>query len=255
MKLFVLALTTCFSIAMCEDSTLTEIFKGHNNIVGTVVIQSLDGKTKYIYNDTRSNQRFLPASTFKIPNTLIALEEGVVTESDTIKWDGIKRDIQDWNQDQTLASAFKYSCVPVHQQFASKIGLTRYKHYLKEMNYGSIAIDTNLTSFWLEGKLGISAIEEVSFLRNVIEKKFSFKNESYSILKKIMINDTGSGYVIYAKTGWATRIPEPVGWYVGYVENAGQTWIFATNLLITKPEELALRKIITIEALKAKKII
>jgi beta-lactamase class D len=45
------------------------------------------------------------------------------------------------------------------------------------------------------------------------------------------------------------------GWYVGYVENKKSTWLFATNVDIKNQQDLALRKDLTIAALKAKRII
>ena len=57
-----------------EDLEIANLFK-EKNLFGTIVISSRDGRKTYTHNDERARTRFVPASTFKIPNTLIALEE------------------------------------------------------------------------------------------------------------------------------------------------------------------------------------
>ena len=75
------------------------------------------------------------------------------------------------------------------------------------------------------------------------------------LLKKIMIVGNSGEYVLRAKTGWTARVTPQYGWYVGYVENKKSTWLFATNVDIKNQQDLALRKDLTIAALKAKRII
>jgi len=55
----------------------------------------------------------MPASTFKIVNSIIALETGVVENDSTMfKWNGEKRRLPIWEQDLTFRDAFHFSCVP-----------------------------------------------------------------------------------------------------------------------------------------------
>jgi beta-lactamase class D len=238
-----------------EDMEISKLFL-EKGITGTIVISSLDGKTDYVYNDTFSQMRILPASTFKIPNTLIALEEGLIrSDSEVIKWDGIQREFPEWNKDQTLKTAFQYSCVWVYQLFAQKIGTEKYRHYVNTLDYGNKQIGNNVTTFWLEGPFGISAREQVSFLRKLILERLPFPKNNINLLKKIMIMEENADYIIRAKTGWTARVTPQYGWYVGYVENRKSTWIFAANLKIRNQQDLALRKDLTFAALKVKKII
>ena len=90
----------------------------------------------YFSNDfQRSSKGFLPASTFKIPNSLIALETGVVENDSTLfKWDGKKRRLQSWERDMTFREAFHASCVPCYREIAQKIGVGRMKDYLQKFN-------------------------------------------------------------------------------------------------------------------------
>ena len=105
------------SFVFAKDLELENIFK-NNQIDGTIVIESLNTKKIYIYNDKRAKNLYSPASTFKIPNTLIALNEGIVTKDSVIVWDKKIREYESWNKDQTLLTAFKSSCVWCYQEFA-----------------------------------------------------------------------------------------------------------------------------------------
>jgi beta-lactamase class D len=82
------------------------------------------GDNRIVTSDgARSRLAFLPASTFKIANSIIALETGVVTDpdKDVFKWDGTVRNFPDWNRDHTLRSAIAASALPVYQEIARRI--------------------------------------------------------------------------------------------------------------------------------------
>ena len=60
----------------------------------------------------RAATRFLPASTFKLYNALVAAETGVVGDVDSVfAWDGVERSIPEWNRDHTLRSGMQHSVV------------------------------------------------------------------------------------------------------------------------------------------------
>lgn len=240
--------------AWCDDADLAKLFVD-KKIEGTIVISELNGSNVYLYNELRANRPFVPASTFKIPNTLIALEAGVVSEKEVIKWDGKDKGVEAWNCNQTLDTAFRSSCVWFYQELARRIGTDRYKAYLDKISYGNAKPGPELTTFWLEGDLKISAVEQVGFLKKLYREDLPFSSSTYKILKRIMIVEQTPAYTIRAKSGWAARVNPQQGWYVGYVETRGQVWFFATNLEIRKKGDEALRKEITMEALKAKGIV
>ena len=186
----------------------------------------------------RSNQTFLPASTFKIANTLIGLETGILQdENSPMKWDGVKRDMAAWNQDHTLRSAFQASCVPCYRELARKIGLERMTAFVQKAHYGHMDIHAdNLDQFWLTGNSRISPREEVDFLKRVYVGDVPFSARNRAILKKVMLMDDKPGYKLYGKTGWATNIDgvtvkgPSIGWFVGYVEKGDNVYFFATNI-------------------------
>lgn len=62
-------------------------------VKGTFLLYNLKQDRYLVYNRQRANSRIVPASTYKILNSLIALETGVVAdENEIIKWDGVKRE-------------------------------------------------------------------------------------------------------------------------------------------------------------------
>ncbi|NTW50831.1 MAG: class D beta-lactamase, partial [Chlorobiales bacterium] len=225
-------------------------------IDGTVVISSLHGGQTFVYNAPRANHRFPTASTFKILNALISLEEKVILgKDDVLKWNGHTYDFQDWNRDQTLESAFKVSCVWYFQELARRVGAEKYRNYLQKSAYGALREPFEETTFWLDGSLEISAIEQVEFLKKVYQHTLPFSESSYETLRQIMLVEKTPTYTMRAKTGWATRVTPQVGWYVGYVETANEVWFFATNIDTRDEKDLPLRQKLTRQALQEKGII
>lgn len=242
-------------LSFAEDKQIKEIFK-KANIKGTIVISSLNEEENYIYNTKRASMGFLPASTFKIPNTLIALQEKVIkNEYEVIKWDGKKRFYEPWNKNQNLQTALKYSCVWCYQKFASKIGNKKYLKYLTKINYGNKKTGLKLTTFWLNGNLRISAKQQISFLKKLYKNNLPFEQKYIDITKKILTVEKTANYIMKAKTGWSTAKIWGVGWYVGYVENKNNTYFFALNIDITDKSQLKYRTELVTKILKIKDII
>jgi beta-lactamase class D len=238
-----------------EDADLAALFAA-SGVEGSLVIADLDGDSVQVHNAPRAAQRFPAASTFKILNTLIALEEGVVAGPDAvIPWDGRLHDMPDWNRDHTLASAFATSCVWCYQSLAREIGAERYRSHLDRAGYGALAEPFDPVAFWLDGTLTISALEQVEFLRRVILRTLRYRDSSYAGLRRVMLAETTEQHRLFAKTGWAARATPQVGWYVGYVETPEATWIFALNIETRGAADLPLRQALVRAGLQAKRII
>lgn len=233
-----------------DTAHLNEYFETHN-AKGTLVISALYSDAQFVHNEKRALTRFSPASTFKILNTLIAVEEGIVENLDSaFKWDKVIRDYSPWNQDQTLDSAFERSCVWCYQQIASKVGKEKYKHYIATVDYGKLASEFDLTSFWLGNQMQVSAYEQIKLLKQIYKRELPFKEASYKTLKAVMLERQTDKYALFAKTGWSARSVPQVGWYIGYIELKEETWFFATNIEIASTNDLSKRKSITMSALR-----
>jgi beta-lactamase class D len=241
--------------ANAEDSSIARLF-AKAGVDGTVVIESLKSGQTFIHNDVRAAQRFSPASTFKVMNTLIAIEEGVIKGgADVFKWDGHIYSLPSWNHDQTLDSAFKVSCVWCYQEIASQVGARKYVFYLERTGYGKLQSEFNTTTFWLDGSLQISAIEQINFLGKVVRRQLPFNNRAYETLQQVMLVKKTPAYSLWAKTGWATGVNPQVGWYIGYLDTSKDVWLFALNMELDNEMELPLRQKLLLDALTAKGII
>ena len=251
-----LFLALLFSVqSMAEDKDIASLF-AKESIVGTIIISSLQSGQTFMHNNFRANQRFATASTFKILNTLISLEEKAISEKDDVfKWDGHIYSISNWNSDQTLESAFKVSCVWCFQKLARLVGIEKYQSYLKQSSYGKLHEPFDGETFWLDGSLTISAMEQVEFLKKVYQRTLPFSTASYETLQKIMLVEQTPTFSIRAKTGLAGNIKPKIGWYVGYVETSKDVWFFATNMDVNDEKDLPLRLKLTREALQIKGVI
>lgn len=250
--LLALALPT---LAQAEDEGIAKIFQA-NGVEGTMVLTALHGGQTFIHDEARAARRYPPASTFKILNTLIAAQEWVIADRETpFKWDGREREISDWNRDQTLASAFKVSCVWCYQDIARKVVPGTYRRYLRQADYGVLAEPFDLTTFWLTDQLQISAREQVAFLKKIVLRQLPFGPHAHQVLQDVMLAEQTEHYRLFAKTGWAARRQPQIGWYVGYVENRGEVWLFATNITLRSNQDLPLRQAITRAVLTEKGVI
>lgn len=215
------------------------------NAVGTIVVvdERVHPAQTIIYNPQRAAQGFLPASTFKIPHTLFALDAGVVQDEFQIfEWDGVQHSYPPHNQDQDLRSAMRNSVVWVYSGFAKAIGVERPRQYLEEIGYGNMDPTSATTEYWLEGNLKISAREQIAFLQKLYRNELPFKVEHQRLVKDLIINEAGKDWILRAKTGWEGRW----GWWVGWVEWPSGPVFFALNIdTPNRMEDLYKREAIT----------
>jgi beta-lactamase class D len=183
------------------------------------------------YNSNLCDSGYIPASTFKIPNSLIALEEGVIKDTtQLIKWDGHEWPNKPWNQDQTLKTSIKYSCVWVYVKFAEQIGIDKYHKYIDSFNYGNKDLTGPANLFWLKGLFKISANQQIDFLTKFYNYKLNISKRSIDIVKDIIILEQSKTYKLSGKTGGTLLTDtEYIMWLVGYLEKDNKTYFYAMN--------------------------
>jgi len=211
-----------------EAAELSAAFHAED-ATGTMVIRRLSDGREWVHNPARADSAFVPASTFKILNAAIALEEGVASGPDhPFPWDGVERDFQVWNQDHTLATAMTASAVPVYQEIARAVGEERMTRRLAEAGYGNGSTGGGIDRFWLTGELRTSARDQVAFLTRMIIGDLPFSERTLEQVAGMLMADQGDGWVLRGKTGWAFEVE--LGWWVGWAEREGETFAFALNM-------------------------
>ncbi|OTG88313.1 hypothetical protein B9T31_02000 [Acinetobacter sp. ANC 4558] len=198
---------------------------------GVIVIKKGEQIDIYGNDLTRANTQYVPASTFKMLNALIGLENNKVTVDDVFKWNGEKRSYPIWEKDMNLSEAMSLSAVPVYQELAKRIGLDLMTKEVKRVNFGNANIGTEVDNFWLVGPLQITPIQEVEFADHFAHKKLPFKPEVQEAVKNMILIKEVNGNKIYAKSGWGMDVTPQVGWLTGWVEQAdGKKVAFSLNL-------------------------
>ncbi|MFQ4135852.1 class D beta-lactamase [Nodosilinea sp. PGN35] len=205
-------------------------------VEGAIIIHDLNQNVTYEHNRDRNRQPFLPASTFKILNSLIALETGVVSSDLAIlTWDGLERMVPAWNRDQNMWTAFNLSAVWFYQVLARRIGHDRMQQWVNAAGYGNQTIGSPdaIDSFWLEGELRITPQQQIEFLQRLYRNELPFSEQVVATVKDIMIVERTPNYTLRAKTGWAgfgESAQPQTGWYVGYLDQGENVYLFATNI-------------------------
>lgn len=211
--------------------------------VGTFVGYKTDDYLVIASDNDRSGEAKLPASTFKIPNSVIALETGVVgdPDKDVFQWDGVARSIEAWNRDHTLRSAIAASAVPVYQEIARRIGTERMQKYVDLFEYGNRDIGGGIDQFWLTGNLRIDPIQQVDFVDRLRRGALPVSKRSQEMVRDILPVTKSGDSIIRAKTGLlGAELGKPsLGWLVGWAEKGDEQTVFALNLDVREPRHIA----------------
>jgi len=203
-----------------DSAKVDGCFSLFNNATGAVTV----------YNMKLDTHRFLPASTFKIVNTLIGIETGKITDENMIiPWDGIKRWNEDWNRDLTMQQAFKLSAVPYYQKVARRMGRDTIKHWIDTLQYGNMNISGPVDSFWLNNTLKISPDEQLGLVKKLYFDQLPFQKRSQQIVRDVMLMENNTLYKLSYKTGFGyDEAQNVIGWVVGWVEENRHVYFFVT---------------------------
>lgn len=242
----VLAVAVCAGLTGCAratpDNAVIEYpdLTGHfGEIEGAFVLLDPQAGRLVVHDSARARTRFLPASTFKIANTLIALETGVASGPDfALAWDSVSAPRQgwwpgSWARDQTLRTALSASVVWYYQELARRTGPERMRSYLARFGYGNGDISGGIDQFWLTGGLGISPLEQVEFLRRFYLGELGVSERSTAIAKELLVLEETPAYRLSGKSGWAglgEAGASQIGWLVGYLERGDDVYFFATEI-------------------------
>ncbi|SFP60418.1 penicillin-binding transpeptidase domain-containing protein [Parafilimonas terrae] len=229
-------LAACSSNNITSDDSLKKYFDEYH-VTGTFGMFD-NGQAQFtIYNLRRfTDSAYLPASTFKIVNSLIGLQTGVISgEKMVIPWDGVVRSNAEWNKDLTMEQAFKLSAVPYYQEVARRIGKDTMQHWLDSLGYGSkynrAVIKNDLDSFWLDNNIKITADEQLGLAKKLYFEQLPFQKRVQTVVKNVMVQEKNSNYTLAYKTGWGYKEDgKSIGWIVGWEEENRHPYFFVLQI-------------------------
>ncbi|WP_407792312.1 class D beta-lactamase [Pigmentiphaga litoralis] len=209
----------------------------------TLIVDAASGAT-ILNTGTDCTTRVTPASTFKVAISLMAFDSGVVKDGHRPAWryvagypdwagDAWKGDIDptDWMK----RSVFWYS-----QQIAKKLGQAQFENYVTSFKYGNQDVSAvevqqrGNNGVWVMSSLQISPLEQVAFLRSMVNRQLPVSAHSYQMTEEITQQDDVNGWKVYGKTGTGSpgqdnkyRADQAYGWYVGWARKGTKALVFA----------------------------
>ena len=222
------------------------------SISADAVFVTYDGQSFHRYGTQleRADTAYIPASTFKIANALIGLEQGKTNPTEIFKWDGQPQFIKAWEKDMTLGEAMQASAVPVYKTLARRIGLALMQKELTRIGYGNMQVGSQVDEFWLQGPLKITPQQEAKFVYDLAQKKLPFRTDVQQQVKEMLYIERRGENRLYAKSGWGMDVEPQVGWYTGWVDDGhGKITAFSLNMQMAEGDDLAERKLLTLDVL------
>lgn len=211
-----------------------------------------------------------PASTFKIPNSLIGLETGVTSGADAVRqFDPEKHGYAEWGrEDLTLEQAVRQSVLWYFRELAADVGPERMQQMLDRLDYGNRKIGEDVTLFWINHTLTITAHQQLDFLHRMWTGKLDVAPEHVRTLEGILEQPLSSlrdrvrepetyeaawrsGVKAQFKTGTNDYGDGSVTWLVGRLQSDERDVIFVSRVIsdippskISPATEAALRELI-----------
>ncbi len=230
-----LALLFAGSPVSFAGESLERLFS-NEGIAGSITIYNPEAD-EWIYSDQADALvGSIPASTFKILHSLIALEEKVLTPYEILKWDGEDKTfkgkaVSSWNADTNLEEAFRNSVIWFYVEISKRISREVYGKYLVEIGYGNLDLSEEGPDFWNYGSMEISPQNQVVFLTKLCQMELPFQRENVDLVKKYMKISQDGDYCLYGKSGWGCKNGKDIGWLVGFLETRNAKYIYATRIV------------------------
>jgi bla regulator protein BlaR1 len=210
---------------------------------GTFVVRDDRGLMDVRYNAERADRRFSPCSTFKLPFAVMFLETGIVRDPETVlKYDPrlaaspLAANQPGMAHDQTLTSAFHESANWYFDTLSRSLDRALVQQFTARSGYGNAnvrdTVEPEQGSYWYDGRLRISANEQVRFLQRLHSGDLGLSARTTDLIRQVAQVERTPRWLLAAKTGACRGVGEDstTNWYVGWVDKADNTYYFALQL-------------------------
>jgi beta-lactamase class D len=224
-----------------EDNSLKKYFEEHKVTGSFGFFDNAAGQfTIYKLNHFKDSA-FLPASTFKIVNSLIGLETGRVKDDSTvIPWDGKLSTNLPCNADLPMYEAFRNSCLPWFQELARRIGKDTMQKEIDSLGYGERygkPVIKQVDQFWLDNSVKVTADEQLGLVKRLYFQQLPFQPRTQRIVKSMMLREDNANYKLSYKTGWGFRENgHSIGWIIGWIEENRHAYFFTLQIESADPK-------------------
>jgi len=221
----------------------------------TVLAAAATGKV--LTQEGECDRRVPPASTFKIPISLMGYDAGFLKDETAPKLP-FKKGYPDWREewrtDIDPTSWMKESVVWYSQQITQALGKEKFKNYVEAFDYGNADVsgdpgkNNGLLRSWLSSSLRISPLEQVDFLAKVVGRKLPVSAHAFEMTEAILAEyELPNGWSVRGKTGAGFSVDaagtvdrkRPFGWYVGWAAKGDRTIVFARLAEFSKPQKMS----------------
>lgn len=230
-------------MALIALATLAPPAAGAKTIC-TVMADAATGAVLLEEGDCRS--RVTPASTFKIPLSLMGFDAGYLRSGNQPvmpfktgypDWGG-----KNWTQATDPQRWMKYSVLWYSYHITAALGIEGLEDYTRRFDYGNADLSGDagknnaLTRAWISSSLKIAPLEQVAFLRRLLHRTLPVAplamEQTLALVETV---PAGDGWTISGKTGAA--FPRQAdgsfdrargwGWFVGWASKGDRTVVFA----------------------------
>lgn len=223
----------------------------------TVCQMIVDDQGRSLVSEGKCSDRISPASTFKVPLSLMGFDDGYLKSPSAPKLPvkkGYNIYLPEWGQATDPQRWMRYSVVWYSQEIVKALGEEKLRNYLRELQYGNQDMSGHKGAdpkmgFWIGSSLKISPAEQVGFMRKLMSGNLHFSKGAIENTKAIM--DLGvqkNGWHLFGKTGSGTprtkdgkRLKnETFGWFVGFAEKDGRKVAFSKLIQSGNKEKMPL---------------
>ncbi len=178
---FLLAFGSCSLNHAKIDNDLKKYFDS-SNVEGCFALLNNQTASITVYNMKLDTQRLAAGTSFKIPETLIGIQTGKITnENTTLLNDSLG------TGNPTLKEAFNNSSIPYFQSLAREIGKDTLKFWVDSLGYGNKNMNSAVDSFWLNNDLKVSPDEQLGMLSKLYFEQLPFQKYAQEMVGNLML--------------------------------------------------------------------